>query len=510
VEHLMPEFDSLAALVDARAAVRPDARALVFEDGDLTYGELADLGRRAAFLFRAHDVRRGDRVGIMVGNALDLPVALFGAAQAGAILVPFHLQHRGEVLRYIADLTEPSLVIFDPSAVDEDQRSTVGAAAPDARRLEAEFGNSSFLAAVRECPPGGGDARADLPLSIMFTSGTTGRSKGVVLDQQFYLTEGEAYCRVSDALPEDVFGTVLPLSHANAQIASLVGALLAGCPLVCWRRFSASRFWSEMAERGVTVTNLLGAMTPILLKTYGEPVHEHTVRLTVGGAIPPAAAAEFRSRFGVDTREVFGLTEVGIACGETSGVRRLGSAGKPLPAWEFRIDSDGGPGEIQIRGRRPGAMFGGYWRDPERTSAAFTADGWFRTGDLGRFDEDGFLYFAGRLKDSIRRRGENISADEIELIVAQHPGVAECAALAVPSELAEDEVKLVFVGTPGRAPSAEQLHAFCTERMASFMVPRYIEARPSLPRTSTHKVIKSELTSTAPPVVDMAAGTDRS
>jgi len=259
-----------------------------------------------------------------------------------------------------------------------------------------------------------------------------------------------------------------------------------------------------MAAEQVTVVNLLGAMTPILLKTHQDAVRGHRVRLTVGGAIPPAAAAEFRERFGVDTREVFGLTEVGIACGERSGMRLLGSAGKPLPAWEFRIGDDGGAGEIQIRGRAPGALFREYWRDAERTASAYTTDGWFKTGDRGHLDENGFLHFAGRLKDSIRRKGENISPDELELIVLQHPGVAECSALAVPSELAEDEVKLVFVGVSGCTPTVEEVHAFCVERMANFMVPRYLEARESLPRTSTHKVIKADLTSTSAPVVDMA------
>jgi crotonobetaine/carnitine-CoA ligase len=397
------------------------------------------------------------------------------------------------------------LLIVDPAETDDDQLATLRRGAGAIGWFEAASGESAFIAAVDEAAPAQSAGGPDLPLSIMFTSGTTGRSKGVVLDQRFYLTEAEAYGRVCEVQADDVFGTVLPMSHANAQIASLIGAILAEVPLVCWRRFSASRFWEQMSAEGITIVNLLGAMTPILLKTYLEPVRGHRVRVAVGGAIPPAAAEEFRGRFGVDTREVFGLTEVGIACGETSGSRRLGSAGRPLAAWEFRIDPPGVEGEIQIRGRRPGAMFREYWRDPDRTADAFTNDGWFKTGDRGLLDEDGFLYFTGRLKDSIRRRGENISADEIELIVLQHPGVAECAALAVPSELAEDEVKLVFVGMPGAVPTVAELHAFCQERMAGFMVPRFYEVRTRLPRTSTLKVIKGELVTTAPPAVDMGS-----
>jgi crotonobetaine/carnitine-CoA ligase len=503
MEHLSSAAESVGALVEARADRSPDRCAFVFEDGSLTYANLADRGRRAAGLMRAYGVRPGDRIGVMLGNALDLPVALVGAAHLGAMLVPFHLQHRGDVLRHIVEWAEPGLMIIDPNETDDDQRATVRASAPGAACIDAVPGESAFIVAVDQTAPAESAAGPDHPLSVMFTSGTTGRSKGVVLDQRFYVTEGEAYCHVCEAEADDVFGTVLPMSHANAQIASLVGALTAGVPLVCWRRFSASRFWEQMTSERITVVNLLGAMAPILLKTHQQPVRGHRVRVTVGGAIPPVAAEEFRRRFGVDTREVYGLTEVGIACGETTGARRIGSAGKPLAAWEFRIDPPGEEGEIQIRGRRPGAMFREYWKDSERSASAFTTDGWFKTGDRGRFDEDGFLYFTGRLKDSIRRRGENISADEIELTVLQHPGVADCAAVAVPSELAEDEVKLVFVGIPGAAPTVSELHAFCVERMAGFMVPRFYEERTTLPRTSTLKVIKAELLSTALPVVDM-------
>jgi carnitine-CoA ligase len=495
---------TLGELVENQAERWPDRTALRFEDGTMSYGLLAERGRRAAGLLHAQGLSRGDRLGIIVGNALDLPVALLGAAHVGVILVPLHSQHRGEMLRYMTTHADASLIVVDTDLVDEKQLATVRSAAPDARLLEARFGSSKFLEAVDAAGEAGAIGAGDVPLSVMYTSGTSGRSKGVVLDQRFYLIEGDAYCQVTSPTPEDVFGTVLPLAHANAQIASLVGSLLAGVPLVCWRRFSASRFWSELDEAGVTIVNLLGAMAPILLKTHPERTLGHRVRLAVGGAIPPADAVEFRKRFGVDTREVFGLTEVGIACGETDAARRLGSAGLPLEHWHFRIDG-AHAGEIQIRGQEPSATFRGYWRDPERTAEAFTEDGWFRSGDLGRVDADGFLYFMGRIKDCIRRRGENVSPDEIEMIVNGHPGVAESAAVAVASQLAEDEIKLAYIPVPDVDLAPEEVHNFCVREMASFMVPRYIERREFLPRTSTLKIIRSELTSTAPPVVDMAA-----
>lgn len=497
---------SLTELIEDRAARAADRLALAFEDGQLSYGELACRVRRAATVLRDNGIGAGDRVGLMVGNALDVPVALFAAARIGAMIVPLHVQHRGEVLRHMATHADPRLLIMDPGLVDAEQRATLRAAAPAAVVIEAPAGRSAFMAATAAATEDARSPAVGGPVSIMYTSGTTGRSKGVVLDQRFYLVEGDAYRQIVEPGPDDVFGSVLPMAHANAQIASLIGAMVSAVPLVCWRRFSAGAFWSDLTSAGVTVVNLLGAMAPILLKRHPEPARDHTVRLTVGGAIPVAAASEFRRRFGVDTREVFGLTEVGIACGERDGSRRLGTTGRPLDRWDFRIAADEGAGdregEIQIRAREPSAMFREYWRDPERTRAAFTDDGWFRTGDRGRIDEEGFLVFSGRIKDSIRRRGENISADEVEAIVNRHPGVAESAVLAVPSELAEDEVKLVYVPRPGVATTPSDLYAFCEREMAPFMVPRYIERRASLPKTPTLKVRRSELTSTEPPVVD--------
>ncbi|SHK64265.1 AMP-binding enzyme C-terminal domain-containing protein [Pseudonocardia thermophila] len=392
-------------------------------------------------------------------------------------------------------------MLVDSSLLDGSQQADVRASAVKAKLFEA----AEFLTSVSSSTPYPGTADPFAPGAIVYTSGTTGRSKGAILSQAFLLHEADAYLSAVEPIERDVFWTTLPLFHTNALCLSLLGGLLAGRPVVIRNRFSASRFWEQVRGDGGTVVNLLGAMVPILLKTHPDPVTDHPVRLAVGGGVSAPAVEAFEKRFGVRFMEIYGLTETGMNAARSPGSGGVGTVGKALPSWEIRVDApDGSDGEIQIRARRRGALFDGYWRDEERTAAAFTDDGFFRTGDLGRYDTDGNLSFRGRAKDCIRRRGENISPSEVEYSVAQHPAIAECVAVPVPSELAEDEVKLVYVIHGGAQVTPQELHEFCKERMAPFMVPRYWERRDVLPKTPTQKVERHRLQGLGPNVHDMA------
>lgn len=497
---------SLPAFVDERANRLDDRVAVRCEAGRLTYAEVADLSARAAQLLAAAGVRRGDRVLTAVGNTLDLPVSLVAAARLGAILVPLNHEHRGEMLRYMVSQAAPSAVICDADRLDHRQREDVRVSAPDA----AWFDRADFLAIARDHAPRTGDGRPDDAAAIFFTSGTTGRSKGAVLSQRFLLFEAESQIRVAGSGKDEVFWTALPLFHTNALCLTLLGAWLAEGRAVVRDRFSASRFWEQIRQDQATVANLLGAMVPILLKTHPDPVRDHRLRLAIGGGVPPAAVREFKQRFSVGFREVYGLTETGLNAVQTSADDVIGSVGKPLPNWDIRVDAGpGNDGEIQIRGREPGTLFDGYWQEPDRTGDAMTDDGFFRTGDLGRFDADGYLYFRGRIKECIRRRGENISPVEVEFSALQHPLISECVAVAVPSELAEDEVKLVYVLREDADLSPADLHAFCERQMAPYMVPRYLERRDSLPRTQTQKIERRQLTGLGSGVHDMDRREDK-
>jgi crotonobetaine/carnitine-CoA ligase len=279
-----------------------------------------------------------------------------------------------------------------------------------------------------------------------------------------------------------------------------VPALLTGRPLVLTGRFSGSGFLDEMRAHGATVFNYIGAMLTILLK---QPEREddaaNPVRLTTGSSAPAERWREFERRFGIKIVEIYGLTETaGVCLASPPDDVRIGKCGVPVSWSDVEIHREDGtraapdePGEFVVRSKQPNTMFLGYYRDEEATAKAMRG-GWFHTGDRGRRSLDGYFTFIDRLKDCIRRRGENISSYEIERIVATHPGVAECAAVGVPAELGEEEVMVVVVPR-GDGVDAGELVAFCAERMAAFMVPRYVRTVSALPKTPTQKVQKYAL-----------------
>jgi crotonobetaine/carnitine-CoA ligase len=316
-----------------------------------------------------------------------------------------------------------------------------------------------------------------------------------------YPTAGYEFTqRYVRAREDDVLFTSLPLFHVNAQSLTTVGSIVSGRPMVLAPRFSASRYFDDLRAHRATVFNYIGAMLTMLYKQPERPDDaDNPVRLTVGGAAPAEIWRTFEERFGLTILEIYGLTETATFClGSPPDDIRVGKIGKPVSWSEVRVEAEGGaeapdgePGEIVIRSKREHTLFLGYYKNPEATEQA-TAGGWFHSGDRGRRDSDGYFVFIDRLKDSIRRRGENISSYEIEQIVNAHPAVAESAAVGVPSELGEEEVMIVVVSREDGLDPAE-LVEFCRERMAEFMVPRYVELRGELPKTATQRVQKYQL-----------------
>jgi crotonobetaine/carnitine-CoA ligase len=293
----------------------------------------------------------------------------------------------------------------------------------------------------------------------------------------------------------------LPLFHINAQAHTVLPAIYRGTTIALIEQFSASRYWRQLADLGATVCNLLAAMIPILMKQPPSPDdRSHRVRIAACAATPPDLWRAFEERFGLTIIEGYGLTETtGFCVANPRDAVRVGTFGKPMPGFELAIvgadDTPlpaGVPGEIVIRPQREHLIMMGYYRQPEQTATALRG-GWFHTGDLGQLDEAGYAVFIDRLKQSIRRRGENISSWEVERAVNAHPAVLESAAIGVPSELGEEEVKVVVVLRPGATLDPLDLVRWCEERLAYYAVPRYIEFRESLPKTATERVEKYKL-----------------
>ena len=510
---------TLGELVDRAVSRDPYKVYLHFGPYQVTYEELLDYSLRAAGLFWDMGVRHGDRVCLFLPNGREVPFIWLGLSRIGAITVPINTAYRVEEMAYILNNAGAKALVSHHSLMDV-ARQAAGRC-PSLERLlvvsqdgAADDGWMDFwdiLRAASPLDPGVVQGRVspeDVSM-LVYTSGTTGDPKGVMITHEMYVAAGQGFATWTNSSSEDRFFTCLPYYHANAQYYSTMGSLAAGASLVLAERFSASRFWDQVRESRATVVNFIGMMMPVLLKQPpSDRDRDNSVRLFYGS---PALAREllegFEERFGAAVQIGFGMTETCYGTIERLGQgHRSGSSGSPRwhpdPRFrnELRICLDEGEaprgevGEIAIRNP---AVMPGYWRDPARTAETLR-DGWLYTGDLGWLDDEGNLHFVDRKKDVVRRRGENISSQEVENVIKRHPGVLDCAVIAVPSELGEDEVK-AYVVPREREPAAgpplapEDVVYWCAEHLAYFKVPRYVEMREDFPRTPSFRVRKDVL-----------------
>jgi crotonobetaine/carnitine-CoA ligase len=340
------------------------------------------------------------------------------------------------------------------------------------------------------------------PASILFTGGTTGPPKGVVLPHNHNLNLARGVVELVGYTEDDVLYSVFPLFHANAKYMSVLAALVSGARVVIDRRFSASRFWEICRREGVTAFNGQGEMLRILLKQpASEADRDNTVRVVVGAAAATDLVEQFEQRYDLAVLDAYGMTETGPTIAASWEARRAGAAGLPTPWYEAKVvdadDREVGPGvtgEIVVRPKLPFVMMERYWGNDAATLASMRIL-WFHTGDYAYRDEVGYFWFVARGKDSIRRRGENVSAWEVERVLADHPELLEAAVYGVPSELGGQEVMVACVRRPESEITAEELLDFCTGKMPHFAVPRYVRFMDRLPRSHAQRVLKPELKS---------------
>lgn len=497
-------FPTVPGLLDARAEALGDAVFIRFEQTTCSYGEMVERVRRVHAWLRDAGVGPGDRVALFMDNAPELVYAGLAVARAGAISVPINTAMVGDSLAHVLEHSGAIGIFADAAllpAVDaagelaELRWRVVPGGAAGAEPFEAT------LAAGSGATPDAAQLGAGSPMTIVYTSGTTGMPKGVVLPYGSYTNTGGYFAHHLGLTPEDRLHTCLPLFHCNAQQCSFMPALQLGTSLALDRRFSVSRFWDWTRDGGSTVTNLLGAMLTLLWKAPpADDDADNPVRLIAAAPIPPELHRGFEERFGLTLIEGYGLTETGtMACMNPLSDPRTGTIGLPLEHTELRIVGEDGadlpdeePGEILVRSKVEHAMMLEYFKEPDKTAEAMEG-GWFHTGDMGKRREDGYHVFLDRMKDTIRRRGENISSFMVEKTILDHPDVLGCAVFGVPAELSEEDVKVVAVLREGVELDPADLVAFCTERMARFMVPRYVEYRSELPMTETGRVHKFKL-----------------
>ena len=504
-----PQHDgTLHGVFQSRCAVKGDAPFLVQGQTTLGWTQFAQRTERLAQAFAARGITHGSRVAIIARNDAAHVLTLFALARLGAIMVPSNPDFGDRELRYVLKHADVQGVIAEQGVLDT-VRPIMQAldVVPWLLVTDAEPSDrESFQGAI--------DAASHHPLAsrgqasdtciIIYTSGTTGFPKGVMHSQRNLVTAGEANVARLHLQPEDRILIILPFFHVNAIFYSLGGTLAAGACMILVKRFSASTFWQDAADQGATVVNVIDAIGTILCaRDRSEYRSDHRLRIAYG--VRRAAAPTFRKDFRINQLySGFGMSEIpGVTCNPYAGADKPGSMGKigvhPDPArpWaQCRVVDDNGldvdddvPGELWVR--HPIVMQG-YFRDPEQTASSFEGD-WFKTGDIVRRDMDGFFFHLSRKKDLIRRRGENISAVELETVICEHPGVVECAAIAVPSELGEDDILVAVVAKPGEAVTEAAIAQWCRERLAAIKVPRYVALLEELPHTPTHKIAKAAL-----------------
>jgi crotonobetaine/carnitine-CoA ligase len=497
------EFATVPALIGARADARADELAVTFEGSPCTFSELEQRATLVHAWLLEQGIKSGDRVAVLMRNSLEFLYAWLGIARAGAISVPINTAMMGDALAHTLAHSEAVGIIADAdllAAVDAagtfpDLRWRLATGEPLADGVEPF--SEALAGGTVELPAAAG-IEAGTPMSIVYTSGTTGMPKGVVLPHQSFTNTGAYFAHHLRLGSDDRVHTCLPLFHCNAQQCGFMVAMNLGVPFDVNLKFSVSRYWKWIADSGATISNLMGAMLTLLYKVEPKQGDEETpLRKIAAAPIPEQLHRPFEERFGVQLIEGYGLTETGtMAILNPIDDIRPGTIGLPLEHNEARVvdeqDQDvpaETPGQILVRGHIPYAQMIEYFKEPDKTAEALSG-GWFHTGDLGKRREDGYFVFLDRMKDTIRRRGENISSFLIEKSVLDHPDVLECAVFGVPSELSEEDVKVIAVLREGVELAPEKLVEWCGARMADFMVPRYIEYRSSLPLTETGRVHK--------------------
>ena len=496
-----------------RLAENPDGPYLDFDGATHTAAGIDAASTRLARGLQALGVARGDRVATLLENCPEQVITFFAALKLGAIQVPINTAYRSEFLRHVVADSGAVTIIVQSDLADRVAEVSgagthlgsvivVGALTMWTGSVPA-YQWASILAESNEEPlPDEGVGPADLACFI-YTAGTTGPSKGCMLPHGYVVALADQIARAWGRTGDDVVLTPLPLFHFNAISVCVVGTLLTGGRASIGRKFSVSGFWPEVQRTGATMLSMLGSLAILIANADDHPQQVgHRLRLCAAAPMPPATDQVWRERFGCQTFSAgYGLTEASLISMLPAGVPNPpGAAGKPN-AHEFEVrivdDADqpvasGGVGEIVCRPTGPNLMFAGYWQRPEATVEVLR-NLWFHTGDLGRLDEQGFLYFVDRKKDYLRRRGENISSFEMERAVIAHEAVADVAVHAVPSEQGEDDVKVTLVLTAGATITEEELCRWTAERVPYFAIPRYVEFRSDLPRNPVGRVLKYQL-----------------
>lgn len=503
---LPPQPSLLFDLLEEQAARIGQKTCLEFDERSLTFAQLNDEGNRLGAALQERGVKQGDLVMMMLGNRAEIAIGYVGIARIGAVAVPVNPALKGEGLAHIYHVTNASVLIAETRFVERVEAA-----------LDGRGSIKHLIAVSEETPPPNSEQWAHLiatagrinpvkvkpsdPWAVMFTSGTTGPSKGAVEPHQMFSSLTWDAVRDQEIDATSVFYNFNPLFHLNAAVYGFGTAIMSGSKSIVRAGFPRSDLLDDLKRRKVTHLMAIGfVLMGLLAAPEAASDADNSLKKVLTIGMSPEAWAEFERRFGVSLQCGYGSSESGMVC-RMEGVK-AGSSGRCNDRYEMQIvDADGHPlpagrvGEVVSRARQAFDMMLGYYNNPEATASAWQ-NGWFKTGDRGYLDEEGFFFFVDRVKESIKRRGENVSSFEVEAVLMKYPGIKDAA--VVPYKVAavgDEEVRAFFVLHPGAEKTFDiaELAKYCGNNMAYFMVPRYFDREYELPRNAIEKIEKYKL-----------------
>jgi crotonobetaine/carnitine-CoA ligase len=482
---------SVPELWEAQVQRAPERPFLWWDGETWSYADAwAQIGGFAGLL-ADHGAGPQSRVATFLSNRPESLWAWFGAQLAGAVHVGLNREHRGDILADMLARSGAGVLVTERSALADLPRDL------SQRVLLAEE-----LDVRPSAPPPGAGSRAAGPAdlaAVLYTSGTTGRSKAVLICHNHLARGGARFAESIGQRPDDRWHAWMPMSHIFGQLHVTMATLAAGGSIALYPRFSVRSFWQQVNESGCTIAGGLGNMMRMLWHAGDRAANaDNPLRVGLFATPPPELREPFREHFGLTLVDSYGMTEAEPVTVPVPGMPPT-SCGAENPDFELAILDDDGHrmpdgkvGQMAIRPREPDVMFRGYEHDEAATVEAWR-DLWFHTGDAGRRDADGFYYLVDRRKHVIRTRGENVSPSELEALIRAHPSVRDCGAVGVASDGVDDDVKLVVVFEDEAELAPADLHGWCAAQMAAFMVPRHIEIRSQLPYSTLGKVDRDAL-----------------
>ncbi len=499
-------WDNLKVLIEEKAIKNGEQSFMLFEDRTISYMEIHKGSNIIANNLRKIGVKKGENVLIFLFNSPEYLMIWFALAKLGAVMVPINTASRSHDLSHIIEDSEAETIILETLLLEnylevKDQvnikREIILKSSPSDKVhnmipfQSLKDGQSDNLQTEIE--------KYD-PLCIIYTSGTTGKPKGVVLPHFYYINSGITIKEYECLKSGDRLFSTLPLFHVGAQLLIAIPAMVADIDFVLTKKFSASRYWDQIRKYNCNVVHYLGSIAQMLFLQPKKPDDaDNPVERMIGGGMSKQIWEKFEQRFDVTIVEAYGLTESGaVSIHNPVDKIKVGSIGLPVPLQKIEIVNESDEilppyehGEIVIRPEKPYSIMLGYYKNPEATMDA-CRNLWFHTGDIAYRDEEGYFYYVGRHAHFIRRRGENVSSEEVEDVINTHPDVKESGVVGVPSEVGDEDVKAYIVSLNKELDPLEII-LWCENRISYFKIPRYIEFLDELPLTATSRIERHKL-----------------